>query len=146
MNSTTGGAKLRILLIDDHRGVLNTLASVLAGEFDVVGVATDGREAVTLAGQLKPDLIVLDINMPGLDGYQTKDALDRAGSRVPVVFLSMFDSEEYVSKAFRCGGRGYVLKPRVAHDLATALHQARLGGRFAPSLASLFHLANGGGH
>ena len=82
-------------------------------------------------------MIVLDINMPGLDGFQTKRALEQAGSRAPVVFLSALDADDYVSEAFRCGGRGYVLKAHLARDLASALDQVLLGRMFVPSLTSL---------
>jgi DNA-binding response OmpR family regulator len=74
---TRGGAKPGVLAVDDHRDVLDKVAVVSANESDVVGVATGG-EAIAIAG------MVLDINMPGLDGYQTKSALDHAGSRVAV--------------------------------------------------------------
>jgi CheY-like chemotaxis protein len=134
-----------LLVVDDHRGVLERVAAVLASDFDVAGVATGGRQAVAMAGRLAPDAVVLDINMPGFDGYQTKSALDEAGTRVPVVFLSMFESDEYVSEAFRCGGRGYVLKPYLGRDLASAVHHVLRGQLFVPSLVSLFHLTDGGG-
>ena len=140
------GSRPSVLVIDDHRGVLERVVTVLAHEFDIAGVATDSRRAVSMADVLAPDVIVLDINMPGLDGYQTKSALDDAGSRAPVVFLSMFDAEEYVSEAFRRGGRGYVLKPFVGRDLTSALHHVLHGRLFVPSLVSLLQLANGGGH
>ncbi|HJZ72866.1 MAG TPA: response regulator [Vicinamibacterales bacterium] len=132
--------------MDDHRGMLETVSAMLADDFDVAGIATSGTQAVETARQLDPDAIVLDINMPGLDGFQTFRALERAGSRAPVVFLSMFDLQEHVSEAFRCGGRGYVLKSRAARDLAGALDQALHGRLFVPSLPSLFEAINGGGH
>jgi CheY-like chemotaxis protein len=140
------GSRPSVLVVDDHRGVLEKVVTVLAHDFDIAGVATDGRRAVSMAGVLAPDVIVLDINMPGLDGYQTKSALDDAGSRAPVVFLSMFDAEEYVSEAFRRGGRGYVLKPFLGRDLTSALHHVLHSRLFVPSLVSLLQLANGGGH
>ena len=90
------GSRPSVLVIDDHRGVLERVVTALAHDFDIAGVATDGRRAVSMAGVLAPDVIVLDVNMPSLDG-QTKSALDHAGSHAPVVFLSMLDSEEYVT-------------------------------------------------
>lgn len=119
---------------------------MVADDFEVAGVATDGRQAVAIAAQLAPDAIVLDINMPGLDGYQTKSALDDAGVRAPVVFLSTFDSEDHVHEAFRRGGRGYVIKPFIRHDLVSAIHHVLRGRLFVPSLPSLLHLTDGGGH
>jgi CheY-like chemotaxis protein len=141
-----GGSKPRVLLVDDHRGVLDTVTRMLAGEFEVAAVATSGEEALDAARRVHPDLIVLDINMPGLNGFQTFRAFEQSGSRAPVVFLSVYDVEEHVSEAFRCGGRGYVLKSRAARDLPIALRQAHLGRRFAPSLSSLWELTGGCGH
>jgi CheY-like chemotaxis protein len=119
---------------------------MLADEFDVVGVATDGRQALDAANKISPDLIVLDINMPGLDGFQTKRALEQAGSRAPVVFLSMADADDVVVEAFRCGGRGYVVKSRIVPDLARSLDHVLSGRLFVPSLTSLFDLADDKGH
>jgi DNA-binding NarL/FixJ family response regulator len=135
-----------VLLVDDHRGVLDTVSEILADDFEVAALATDGREALDAARRLEPDLIVLDINMPGLDGFQTFRALEQAGSRAPVVFLSMFDGVEHVAEAFRCGGHGYVVKSRAARDLPTALEQALHGRLFAPSLMSLSALTDGAAH
>jgi CheY-like chemotaxis protein len=141
-----GRAKPRVLLVDDHRGVLDTVSALLADDFDVAGVATGGRQALETARRVDPDLVVLDINMPGLDGFETFRELEQAGSRSPVVFLSMHHGDERVAEAFRCGGRGYVLKSRVAHDLAHALDHVLLGRRFLPSLTALHRLADDGGH
>ena len=111
---------------------------MLSGDFDVVGVATDGTEAVGKAGQANPDVIVMDVQMPGLDGFGTLRALKRGGLvATPVVFVSMHDADEIVSEAFRCGGRGYVLKQRVGHDLMNALDQVLDGRAFVPSLGTL---------
>jgi DNA-binding NarL/FixJ family response regulator len=139
-------ARPKVLLVDDHRGVLDTVSEILADDFEVAALATDGRDALDAARRLDPDLIVLDINMPGLNGFQTFRALEQAGSRAPVVFLSMFDAEEHVSEAFRCGGHGYVVKSRAARDLPTALVQALHGRLFVPSLMSLPALADGAAH
>ena len=138
--------KPRVLLVDDHRGVLDRVSAVLADDFDVAGLATDGSQAVDLASRVAPDIIVLDVNMPGLDGYRTRRALEQAGSQAPVVFLSMVDADDHIGEAFRCGGRGYVLKSRIASDLADALDQVLHGRVFVPSLTSLFALTDGGAH
>jgi len=135
-----------VLIVDDHRGVLDSVSAMLARDFDVAGVAIGGQQALDVARRVDPDLIVLDINMPGLDGFQTFRALEQSSSRAAVVFLSVFDVDEHVNEAFRCGGHGYVLKSRAARDLPTALRQARLGRRFAPSLATMSGLTVGRGH
>lgn len=120
---------------------------MLSDDFDVVGVATGGAEALEAVSEAKPDVIVLDVDMPGLTGFQTLREFGRAGlPRTPVVFLSMHDADEMVAEAFRCGGRGYVVKSHIGRDLASAIDQARLGRLFVPSLSTLFELTNGGGH
>lgn len=136
-----------MLLVDDHRQVLDTVSAMLSSEFEVAGAVTSGGEAVERAHHVKPDAIVLDVNMPGLDGFQTCRALESSGfAETPIVFLSMHDADEIVGEAFRCGGRGYVLKTRVGNDLSSALNHA-LGGRvFVPSLSSLLRLATGSAH
>ena len=120
---------------------------MLATDFDVVGVATDGQAALESARQAEPDLIVMDVAMPRLDGFQAVRALRRTPSQAKVVFLSMHESDEYIVEAFECGGQGFVLKTRVQADLAGALDQVLAGRLFVPSLKSLFHVADGGnGH
>ena len=143
---SNGRAKPRVLLVDDHPHVIDAVAASLVDEFDVAAVATDGMQALETAFQVNPDVIVLDVSMPGIDGFQTFRALENAGSRTPVVFLSMYDADVYVSEAFRCGGRGFVLKSQIDRDLASALDQALDGRLFAPSLTSFYRLAEGGGH
>jgi CheY-like chemotaxis protein len=139
-------SKARVLIVDDHQRVLDTMSGILAADFDVAGVAVDGNSALEQARQLEPDVIVLDVSMPGLDGFQTARALARAGSRAPVVFLSMHEGDDYVTEAFRHGGRGYVVKSRARRDLASALQQVLGGGVFVPSLTPLLSLTNGSGH
>ena len=94
----SSGKKPRVLLVDDHRGVLDRVSTLLASDFDVVGVATDGRQALSRAIDLDPDAIVLDINMPEYHGFRTMRALEQIKSRAPVVFLSMMDTPEEISE------------------------------------------------
>jgi DNA-binding NarL/FixJ family response regulator len=118
-------------------------------DFDVVGVATDGIEALEKARQLDPDVIVLDVEMPHLDGFQTLRALalrQEGSPPTPTVFVSMHDADDVIDAAFQCGGRGYVVKVHAARDLAIALDHVLHGGMFVPTLTSLFRLAEGGGH
>jgi len=140
------GSKPRVLLVDDHRTVLERVSEILSDDFDLAGLATDGRQGVDTAAQSNPDVIVLDINMPVMDGFETFRALAQAGSRAPVVFLSMVNDDEHVNEAFRCGGRGYVLKSQIMRDLPSALNHALLGRTFVPSLSILSRLAENGGH
>jgi DNA-binding NarL/FixJ family response regulator len=142
----SGDARPRVLLVDDHPQVLERFAAMLANDFDVAGIATDGGRALDAARRIEPDAIVLDINMPGDNGFQTIRALEQAGSRAPVVFLSISEGEEFVSEAFRRGGRGYVIKSRAASDLASALDHVLSGRMFAPSLTSLASVGKNCGH
>jgi DNA-binding NarL/FixJ family response regulator len=142
----SAASKPKVLLVDDNRALLERVSEILSDDFDLAGIATDGRQGLDSAAQSDPDVIVLDINMPVMDGFQTFRALEQAGSRAPVVFLSMIDDEEHVNEAFRCGARGYVLKSRIVRDLPSALNHALLGRTFAPSLSALSQLAADGGH
>jgi CheY-like chemotaxis protein len=142
----SAGSKPKVLLVDDNRALLERVSEILSDDFDLAGIATDGRQGLDSAAQSDPDVIVLDINMPVMDGFQTIRALEQAGSRAPVVFLSVIDDEAHINEAFRCGGRGYVLKSRIMRDLPSALNHALLGRTFAPSLSILSRLAENGGH
>jgi len=135
-----------VLLVDDQRRILEIVSALLADDFDVVGVATDGRQAIDTARRIAPEVIVLDINMPGLDGFQTKRELDRAGSRAPVVFVSAAEDDDHAIAAVRCGGRGFVQKSRLGRDLASALDLALHDRLFVPSLTSLLGLVGRDGH
>jgi len=145
MTRSNGGAKPRVLLVDDHRQVLETVSRLLTGAFDVTSIC-DSRTALDTARQVAPDVIVLDVEMPELDGFQICRALKESGLSIPVVFLSMHDSDAHVSEALRSGGQGYVLKSRAYRDLARALDQALQGRCFVPSLTSLFRVTSGSGH
>jgi CheY-like chemotaxis protein len=146
-SSATLDAKPRVLLADDHPQMLDSMSAMLADDFNIVGLAGDGEQALEAADHADADLIVLDVAMPGLDGFKVCRALEGRGSRARVVFLSMHAADEYVGEAFGAGGRGYVLKTRATQDLASALDHVLAGRVFLPSLTSLFHVAGDGrGH
>ena len=100
----------RLLVVDDQDEVRCSVAKLLADTFRVVGMAEDGKQAIELAALLRPDVVVLDISMPVLNGIEAAEQL--RGSRYPskVVFLSMQDDPEFVEAAFAAGALGYVLK------------------------------------
>src|SRR5678815_2000740 len=119
------GAKPRVFLIDDNRQFLDALSTMLIDDFEVVGAATDARQALETMGDTSPDIVILDVEMPGVDGFETLRALKQSPLRAtPTVFLSMHDADEFVTEAFRCGAQGYVVKSRVSRDLVSALDQA----------------------
>jgi DNA-binding NarL/FixJ family response regulator len=127
--------------------MLEAVSTLLEDEFSVVAAVTDGRQAIDAVGRLDPDIAVLDITMPELDGFRTAQAMKKAGSRSKVVFLTLHDADEYVEAALRTGAQGYVLKSRMEADLPSALHHALAGRSFLPSLTSLSMLAgSAGGH
>ena len=127
----------RVLLADDDAGVLKAISRTLAADFDVVATVTDGRQALDAVPRLDPDVVVLDVSMPGLNGFQTAEELKRFGSRAKIVFLTMHQEDEFVSKAIRCGAMGYVPKMLAWSDLTPALHHALAGRRYLPSLTPL---------
>ncbi len=127
----------RVLLADDDAGILKAISRTLATEFEVVATVTDGRKALDAVPRLDPDVVVLDISMPGLNGFQTAEELTRFGTRAKIVFLTMHQDDDFVSKAIRCGAMGYVLKTLASSDLTPALHHALAGRRYLPSLTPL---------
>jgi Response regulator containing a CheY-like receiver domain and an HTH DNA-binding domain len=124
----------RVLLADDDAGILKAVSRTLATEFEVVATVTNGRKALDAVPRLDPDVVVLDISMPGLTGFQTAEELKRFGIAGQIVFLTMHPDDDFVSKAIRCGAMGYVLKTLAASDLTPALPHALAGRRLLPSL------------
>ena len=117
--------------------MLESVARAARGRLRCGRDRDDGRQALEASGRLDPDLIVLDITMPGLDGFHTARELKRMGSRAKIVFLTMHDGDEYIREAIDCGASGSVLKTRVHSDLAVALDHAIAGSMFVPSVPSL---------
>lgn len=129
---------LRVILADDHtlvraglRKLLETLPAV-----DVVGEADDGLALLALVAQLQPDLVLMDIAMPGLNGLQATAQLTKAWPATRVVILSMHQNEEYVREALRHGARGYLLKDAAPQELQAALAAVQRGETWlSPALA-----------
>ncbi len=129
--------RIRVLLADDHEAMLNRVADLLAGECDVIGTAIDGRQALDAAKHLKPDVLVLDISMPVMDGVETAHCLKEAGVKTRIVFLTVHDDPDFAREALEAGALGYVIKPRIASDLLAAIKEAHAGRSFvSPSLSS----------
>jgi len=118
--------------------MLRSLSRLLSFDFDIVGAVTDGHQGLEASLRLNPDIVVMDITMPGRDGFQTARDLRERGVRAPIVFLTMHESEEFVAEAFRAGASGYVLKTRLHMDLVSAVERVLAGQLFLPSLNSLF--------
>jgi DNA-binding NarL/FixJ family response regulator len=118
-----------VLIADDHRIVRQGLRHVceLAGGLTVVGEAESGREAIKLARQLLPDVILMDINMPTLDGVQATSLIVEANPSARVIILTMFRQDRYVFEAIKAGARGYLLKDIDEEDLIAAIRAVHRG-------------------
>ena len=129
---------VRLILADDHQVVRLGLRTLLESEPDlqVVGEAADGLEAIRLAEKLSPQVAILDLQMPGLNGIETARQLRARFPSMCIVMLSMFDSEAYVVEALSAGASAYVLKQATTGDLVTAVREVLMGKRYlSPSLS-----------
>jgi DNA-binding NarL/FixJ family response regulator len=124
-SSTTSSEPPRVLLVDDNAAMLARAAAVLAPGCVVVGAVQDGPAALEAAGALQPDVIVLDISMPEMTGFEVASRVREAGSSAALVFLSVHDDQEFVLAAKAAGALGYVVKARLASDLLRAVREAR---------------------
>ncbi|WP_217183222.1 response regulator transcription factor [Streptomyces sp. AC495_CC817] len=120
---------VRVLVVDDQRLIRDGIASLLSVRpgIDIVGTAVDGRDAVAKTLELRPDVVLMDVRMPELDGVEAVAALRVRAPRCRVVMLTTFDDEEYVVQALRAGASGYLLKDLPADDLAHAVRLAHAG-------------------
>ena len=127
----------RVLLADDHPAVLALTGAVLADEYLVVGRVGDGYELLAEAERLHPDVIVLDITMPRLDGIEAARQLRRSNRPARLVFLTVHEDADYARAALDAGGLGYVVKTRLASDLVPAIRAALADRRFISPTISL---------
>jgi len=126
---------LRILLADDHTVVRSGLRALLERQnnFEIVGEAQNGRETVSLCASLQPDVVVMDVGMPLLNGIEATKALLKQSSSTGVVILSMHSDESYVMRSLQAGARAYVLKDSAPSDLLSAIEAVSHGKSFFSS-------------
>ncbi|KAF0177498.1 MAG: LuxR family transcriptional regulator [Limisphaerales bacterium] len=137
--ATAPGPAIRLLLVDDHPVVREGLRSCLAmhPRLQIVGEAASGEEALSLAAKRKPDLVLMDINLPGISGLEATAQLRVVAPAARVLILSVHDRREYVSQVTHCGARGYVLKDASPAELVRAIEAVHRGEAFfSPQVAA----------
>ncbi len=133
------GQSIRVLIVDDQRLMRDGLRVLLELQdgLEVVGEAGNGTEALARVESLRPDVVLMDIRMPGMDGVEATRALAERGPRPRVLMLTTFDDDQYVFDALKAGAAGYVLKDLPAAELAAAVRTVHRGGvQLEPSIAS----------
>lgn len=129
---------IRILIVDDHDLVREGLRTILEQDsgFEVVGEAGDGQEAIREARRLEPDVVLMDLNLPGLGGLEATEAIlaDRPETRV--VILTQYEQREYIKRALRIGAQGYVIKRSASRDLKEAIRTVHQGRRYLHPVAA----------
>ena len=130
----TNTEPIRVLLVDDHAVVRSGLSAFLLAfdDLELIGEASSGEEAVRLCSELKPDVVLMDLLMPGMDGAEATTAIRRNFPEIQVVALTSFKEEDLVQRAMRAGAIGYLLKNVTADELAQAIRSAKAG---RPTLA-----------
>lgn len=123
-------ARARILVAEDHELMRDKVVRLLRRDFDVVDAVTNGEALLEAAARLKPDVCVLDISMPLLNGIETATHLQKNSSPVKVIFLTIHCDSDSVGAAFKSGAAGYVFKTRMAADLVVAIKEVLAGRTF----------------
>jgi DNA-binding NarL/FixJ family response regulator len=127
-------SRARLLLADDHTIFLDALTKLLEAEFEVVGTVTDGRELVSKAADLKPDVVVLDIGMPLLNGLDAGQQVKDQRPETRIIFLTQNQDPHLAAEAFRRKASGYLLKNSAATELVTAIREAMKGRTYVSPL------------
>ena len=130
--------KIKILLVDDHAIMRDGIKALLNihDDLEVVGEASEGREAIELARELNPDVVVMDISMPGMDGLEVTHRLTRKNPGTKVIILTQHDNKEYILSTIKVGAAGYIPKKALGSDLVSAIRAVRSGDSFLyPSAA-----------
>ncbi len=121
---------VRVLLADDHQDVLDKVKQLLDSKYEIVGTVSDGQSLVTACAQLKPDVLVIDITMPVLNGIEAALRLKEDGSESRIIFLTVHADPDYIRACLAAGAYGYVLKARMSSDLPRAIQEVLAGRIF----------------
>jgi DNA-binding NarL/FixJ family response regulator len=127
-------SKLKVVIVDDYGVMVDTVVSLLEPTCTVVGTFSNGQAAIDAMTRLQPDIMVLDIEMPGMSGLDVALTLRRLGIEVKLIFLTIHEKAALVLKTREAGGLGYVVKRRMATDLMPAVQQAAKGRTFVSAL------------
>ena len=127
---------VRILIADDHTLLLDGFRLILEPEFEVIGSVEDGQALIRAAQALKPDIILLDISMPILNGIDAAAQISVLAPEAKMIFVTMHTGAEYVSEAFRAGAAGYLLKRAAASELLTAIREVSKGRYYVSPLVT----------
>jgi DNA-binding NarL/FixJ family response regulator len=140
--------KPRLLIADDHKIFAEGLKRLLNADFDIVGVVEDGRDLVAAAEKLRPDVMVVDISMPMLNGIEAVRQIKKVHPEIKVVFLTMHPDVAYAASAFKAGASGYVLKHSAPDELVTAIREGLKGRTYVTPLIAgkLLHSYESGSH
>jgi len=125
-------AKIRVLLTDDHTLFRQGIRTLLAAEPDIeiAGEASNASEAITFAQELRPDIVLMDVGMPGLSSFEATRQIRKQRPETRVIFLSMYDDEDYLSESVEIGASGYILKESPADQLVSAIREVHRGGNY----------------
>jgi len=129
-----------VILADDHAGILENASRLLASNYDILATVSDGRKAVEAVLRLSPDVAVLDVAMPGLDGFGAAREVKQNWSDTRIVFLTVHDDQDFIAAALASGVNGYVLKPFMQTDLILAIEDALEGRVFVSTHAAKQYL------
>jgi DNA-binding NarL/FixJ family response regulator len=133
--SETAKSTIRVVIADDNTAMLETIVRVVEHHFQVIATVGDGQAVLRATDTFEPDVLVLDISMPVLDGIETAHYLKDHGSRTKIVFLTVHEDPDFISRSLEAGALGYVAKARLCTDLIFAIREALAGRSFvSPSV------------
>ena len=128
---------LRLLICDDHTLFREGIKAILRADpsIEIIGEATDGKQAVEKALSLRPDVVLMDVSMPALVGYEAVRRIAKVNKRIKILVLTMYEEEEIIGLCLNAGASGYVLKDAPAAQLLEAIHRVHQGGKYLSPLA-----------